>query len=556
MDGLDKIKSQLDLWESRHGLKNAGARPEVRTGSGAIAIKPLYSPVDLENTDYLEKIGFPGNSPFTRGIDPEMYRNNPWSIGEYAGFGTAEDSNRRFKYLIEKGQTGGINIALDLPTQLGYDSGNPVSRGEVGRVGVALDSLADIEILFDGIPLDKAKRVFTTANAISPIMLAWIMALAEKQGVDFSKFVISVQNDILKEFVARGTYIYPPEPSIKITTDVIQFCSNNHPLWRSITVCGSHMRQAGANAVQEIAFALSNLIAYVERTIAAGVDIDRLAPTINLQHVAHNDLFEEIAKFRAIRYLWTKIMKNRFHAQNEDSLKARLLVFTAGSTLTAQQPLNNIARVTVQALAAILGGAQVIYTASYDEALATPTEEAVTVAIRTQQILASESNAGCTADPLGGSYFIETLTRQMAGEAEKLMAEIELRGGAVKAIEEGYYQKLISEGAFRFQRQVENGERVVVGVNQYQEEEDREVEIFEIDPEVEQRQIDRLKELKRTRDNREVVQKLKDLESKARGKANLIPTMLEVVKTYATIEEICDVLRGVYGTYEPGITKI
>lgn len=550
------LEAQQSWKEGKYGPRVpecAGYQKEVPTGSGAVAVKSLYTPVDLSGAGYLDSVGFPGEYPFTRGIDPLMYRGTPWTIGEYAGFGTAEDSNRRYKYLIEHGQTGGVSIALDLPTQLGYDSDHELAEGEVGRVGVAIDTLRDVEILFDGIPLDKAGRVFTTANAISPIMLGWLMAVAEKQGVSPDSFVISIQNDIIKEFVARGTYIFPIGPSVRVATDVIEFCANRHPMWRSITVCGSHMRQAGADAVQEIAFAIANAKAYIQEALQRGIDIDRIAPTITLQLVAHNDLFEEVSKFRAVRRLWANLMRETFQARDPASYKVRCLVFTAGSTLTAQQPLNNVVRIAVQALAGVLGGAEVIYTASFDEALATPSEEAVRIAVRTQQILAEESNVAAAVDPLGGSYYVEWLTNELFEKAMAYIREIDRNGGAISAVEEGYYQKHIAEGAYRQQQEIESGKRAVVGVNKHRlGDEERGINILEVDPVVEERQKKKLLEVKRARENEEVKVRLRAVESAARRGDNLVKPVYEAVKAYATGGEICDVLRDIFGEYDAG----
>lgn len=554
MDDRQKILEALNRWKEQTYYPRIAGYPEFKreilTGSGAASVKSLYTPLDLDRINYLESIGFPGEYPCTRGIDPLMYRGALWTIGEYAGFGTAEDSNQRYKYLIEHGQTGGINIALDLPTQLGYDSDDELAEGEVGRVGVALDTLRDVEILFAGLPLNRVGRVFTTANAISPIMLSWLMALAEKQGVPLDSFVVNIQNDILKEFVARGTYIFPIRPSVGVATDVIEFCATRYPMWRSITVCGSHMRQAGADAVQEIAFALANAKAYILEAMKRGVEIDYLAPTITLQLVAHNDFFEEISKLRAVRKLWAVLLKETFHARNPESYRLRLLVFTAGSTLTAQQPLNNIVRVAVQALAAALGGAQVIYTASYDEALATPTEEAVRIAMRTQQILGEESNIAAVIDPLGGSYYVEWLTNELFEKAMNYIAEIDGKGGAITAIEEGHYQKYIAEGAYRQQREIESGKRVVVGVNKYQlDSEEREIGILEVNPIVEEKQKRNLQGVRKTRDNTEVKRRLRALESSARKGQSLIIPVYEAVRSYASVGEICSVLRDVFGEH-------
>jgi len=520
-------------------------QPEFRTSSGII-ILPVYAPEDLPEFDYLDKLGYPGEYPFTRGVQPTMYRGRLWTMRQYAGFGTAEESNQRYRYLLQQGQTG-LSVAFHLPTQVGYDSDHPMSRGEVGKVGVAIDTLDDMEVLFKGIPLDKVS-VSMTINATAAIILAMYIALAKKQGVELTKLEGTIQNDILKEYIARGTYIFPPRPSMRLTTDIFAYCSKYMPRWNTISISGYHMREAGATAAQEIAFTLANGIAYVETAMGAGLNVDQFAGRLSFFFSAHNNLFEEVAKFRAARRMWAKIMRDRFGAKDPRSLMLRFHTQTAGCTLTAQQPYNNIVRVTIQALAAVLGGTQSLHTNSFDEAYATPSEEAVTIALRTQQILAHESGVSEVVDPLGGSYFVESLTDSLENQALEYMERIEKLGGAVTAIEQGFQQKEIQESAYQHQRAVDNGETVIVGVNKYVSESPKIPRLLRVGPEVEQKQKQRLKYVRQTRDNHKVVKTLKNLEDVSRSQENIMPALIECVEAYATIGEICDILRQTFGT--------
>jgi len=508
--------------------------------------------LDAQENDYIKDLGFPGEYPFTRGIQPTMYRGRLWTMRQYAGFGTAEESNERYKFLLSQGQTG-LSVAFDLPTQIGYDSDHPMAQGEVGKVGVAIDSLKDMEILFDGIPLDQVSTSMTI-NAPAAILLAMYIAVAEKQGVSPEKLSGTIQNDILKEYVARGTYIFPPEPSMRLITDIFEFCSRNVPKWNTISISGYHIREAGATAVQEVAFTLANGIAYVEAAIKAGLDVDDFAPRLSFFFNAHNDLLEEVAKFRAARRLWAKIMKERFKAKNPRSMMLRFHTQTAGSTLTAQQPDNNIVRVAIQALAAVLGGTQSLHTNSRDEALALPTEESVRIALRTQQIIAYESGVTETVDPLAGSYYVEHLTNLIEQKAMEYIQKIDELGGAPKAIEKGYIQQEIQDSAYRYQQEIESGRRIVVGVNKFQIEEEPPKNLLKVNPEVEKIQRKKLEVLRATRDNIAVKSALEELSCKAKTSENLMPSIINCVKVYATLGEISDTLRGVFGEYKPTVT--
>jgi len=521
------------------------------TGSN-MEVEPLYTPLDVKETDYLEKIGFPGQYPFTRGVQPTMYRGRLWTMRQYAGFATAEESNKRYKYLLEQGQTG-LSVAFDLPTQIGYDSDHPLAQGEVGKVGVAVDSLQDMEILFDGIPLDKVSTSMTI-NAPAAILLAMYIAVAEKQGVSSDKLKGTIQNDILKEYIARGTYIFPPEPSMRIITDIFEFCSKHVPKWNTISISGYHIREAGATAVQEVAFTLADGIAYVEAAIKAGLDVDEFAPRLSFFFNAHNDLLEEVAKFRAARRLWARIMKERFKAKKDKSMMLRFHTQTGGSTLTAQQPDNNIVRVTLQALAAVLGGTQSLHTNSRDEALALPTEDSVRIALRTQQIIAYESGVAETVDPLAGSYYVEHLTDRIEQQAMEYIEKIDKLGGAPKAIEKGYIQQEIQDSAYNYQKEIESGKRIIVGVNKFKIQETPPKDLLKVDPRVGELQAKKLKQLKENRDNLRVKQTLEALREAAKGQTNLVPPIIECVKSYATLGEICDVLREVFGEYKPSIS--
>ncbi|WP_372589236.1 methylmalonyl-CoA mutase family protein [Fervidobacterium pennivorans subsp. shakshaketiis] len=511
-------------------------------------IKRVYTPEDIQDLDYVEDLGFPGDYPYTRGVQPTMYRARFWTMRQYAGFGTAEESNKRYKYLLQQGQTG-LSVAFDLPTQIGYDSDDPMAEGEVGRVGVAIDSLEDMEILFDGIPLDQVSTSMTI-NSTAMILLAMYIAVAEKQGVSQDKLSGTIQNDILKEYIARGTYIYPPEPSMRLITDIFEYCSKYMPKWNPISISGYHIREAGSTAVQEVAFTLADGIAYVEAAMKKGLDPNVFGKRLSFFFAAHNNFLEEIAKFRAARRLWAKIMKNRFGVTDPDAMKLRFHTQTGGSTLTAQQPLNNIIRVTIQALAAVLGGTQSLHTNSYDEALGLPTEESARIALRTQQIIAYESGVADTIDPLGGSYVVEAMTNEIEKRAMEYIEKIDQMGGMVKAIESGYVQKEIHESAYKHQLAVEKGEEIIVGVNKFQIEEDlKQTQILKVDPELEKKQKERLKKLKERRDNEKVKKLLNKIKEVAATDENLFPYVLEAVKAYATVGEISNALREVFGEY-------
>ena len=520
---------------------------ERRTDSG-IEVKPVYRPEDLgEYFDYSERLGDPGEYPYTRGVYPGMYRARPWTMRQYAGFGSARETNARFKYLIENGQTG-LSVAFDLPTQMGRDSDHELSVGEVGKVGVAIDSLLDMRDLFEGVPL-KDVSTSMTINATAAILLLLYALVAEEQGVKPQDVTGTTQNDILKEYLARGTYIYPPGPSIRITTDTFAYCAKELPRWNSISISGYHIREAGSTAVQELAFTLSNAIAYVEAAIRAGLEVEEFAPRLSFFFNAHNDLFQEVAKYRAARRMWAAIMKERFGASDERSMKLRFHTQTAGSSLTAQQAENNIARTTVQALAAILGGTQSLHTNALDEALALPTEKSARIALRTQQILAHEAGLTDTADPLAGSYYVEALTDAVEEEAWEYIRRVDALGGSVPAIEERFMQREIEESAFRYQREVENGERIVVGVNRYESDEDPDVELHSVDESIRERQTERLEELRQSRDSAAVERALARVRAAAEGSDNLLYPIKEALSNLATVGEVSDALRDVFGEY-------
>ncbi len=545
------IRKELNRWE-RTTLQRAVSKFPERESSfkttSDIELKRLYTPIDIKDTDYLNDIGFPGEFPFTRGVQPTMYRGRLWTMRQYAGFATAEETNKRYKYLLDHGQTG-LSVAFDLPTQIGYDSDHPMAEGEVGKVGVAIDTLKDMEILFDDIPLDKVSTSMTI-NATAAIILAMYVAVAEKQGVKSEALQGTIQNDILKEYVARGTYIFPPRESMRIVTDIFSFCKDYLPRWNTISISGYHMREAGCNAVQEVAFTLSDAIAYVNAAIQAGLDVDSFASRLTFFFCCHNNFLEEIAKFRAARRLWAKIMKERFNARREESLMLRFHTQTAGCTLTAQQPENNVIRVALQALAAVLGGTQSLHTNSKDEAYALPTEESVMVALRTQQIIAYESGVADIVDPLGGSYAIESLTNEIEKRSWEYIERIEEMGGAIKAIESGYIQDEITESAYQYQREIETKKRIIVGLNQFKTKDEPLKNILKIRPEVERFQKEKLQRVKRERNNKLVKEKLANLKEIANGKDNLVPPILEAVKVYATVGEISDTLREVFGEYK------
>lgn len=547
----DTIKLARERWEKKVLKEWVRTHPESRetfqTRSG-IPVERLYTPTTPDG-NYLENVNFPGQYPFTRGVNPTMYRSQPWVMGLYSGYATAEEANLRFRYLLEQGQTG-FSIALDLPTQMGLDSDDPKATGEVGRVGVAIDSLNDIESLFHGIPMEKVRQIRTTANSIGPIAAAMIIAFAEKNGIAPNSIRFLIQNDVLKEYISRGTYIFSPRPSVKLAVDVIEHCALHLPEWTPMAVCGYHIRDTGSTAAQELALTLANAIAYVEEALRRGLHIDSFASKLYLFLASDIDLLEEVAKFRAARRLWARMMKERFGAKSPDSTRLNIFAYTLGGTLTAQQPLNNIVRVTIEALAAVLGGVQTLATSSYDEALGLPTEEAVTLSLRTQQIIAGESGVTNTVDPLGGSYAVEALTDGMEREVKEILARIEARGGAVACIERGTIQMELSDTAYSYQKQVDNGFRTVVGVNCYKTENTTRFKPSTMNEDVEPKQIARLQRLKSRRDEKVVRSSLKALEEAAREDRNTIPATVEAVKAYATVGEICDALRRVYGAYQ------
>ncbi|HOG52788.1 MAG TPA: methylmalonyl-CoA mutase family protein [Bacillota bacterium] len=549
----DKVRETTERWykevyEPSVADPKRKERRDVFETSSSIPIKPLYTPADLEGKDY-DELGFPGEFPFTRGVQPTMYRGRFWTMRQYAGFASAEESNKRYKMLLESGQTG-LSVAFDLPTQIGYDSDNEISAGEVGKVGVAIDSLADMETLFDGIPLDKVSTSMTI-NAPAAVLLAMYIAVGEKQGVSSKELDGTIQNDILKEYAARGTYIYPPHPSMRLITDIFAYCKDNVPKWNTISISGYHIREAGSTAVQEVAFTLADGIAYVEAAVKAGLNVDEFAPRLSFFFNSHNEFLEEIAKFRAARRLWAKIMRDRFGAKNPRSLMLRFHTQTAGCTLTAQQPDNNIVRVTIQALAAVLGGTQSLHTNSKDEALALPTEESVRIALRTQQIIAYESGVCDTVDPLAGSYYLESLCDSIEKQAADYIKRIDEMGGAVRAIENGFIQREIEEASYKYQMSIESGDRVVVGLNKFQIKEGSPKGLLRVDEAVRRSQIAKIAVVKAKRDQKGVDAALKALEDAARGTDNLMPPILAAVKQYATLGEICDVMRKVFGEYKP-----
>jgi methylmalonyl-CoA mutase N-terminal domain/subunit len=552
---VERIQQQKSQWEKTTLDKTLQRFPERRTTfrtESGIPVERIFTPEDAE-TDYARDLGFPGEYPFTRGVQPTMYRGRFWTMRQYAGFGSALETNARYQYLLEQGQTG-LSVAFDLPTQIGYDSDDPMAAGEVGKVGVAISSLKDMERLFDNIPLDKVSTSMTI-NAPAAVLLAMYVAVARKQGVDARKLRGTVQNDILKEYIARGTYIYPPGPSMRLITDLFRYCQDQVPQWNTISISGYHIREAGSTAVQEVAFTLTNAIAYVQAALDAGLAVDHFAPRLSFFFNAHNNLLEEVAKFRAARRLWARIMRERFGARDPHSWRLRFHTQTAGSMLTAQQPENNVVRVTLQALAAILGGTQSLHTNSRDEALSLPTEESVQIALRTQQVLAHESGVADTIDPLAGSYLVENWTNEIERRAVDYIDKIDALGGALRAIEQGYIQREIQESAYRWQRAVDEGDKVVVGVNRFEAQEEAngeaiELALLRVDPAVGERQISRLRKLREQRDNEAVQTALSRLEAGARGTDNLVPLILEAVETYATLGEICSVMRQVFGEYQ------
>lgn len=528
--------------------KHPERKAEFTTSSG-ITVERAYDPDSIAGDDFEEKLGYPGQYPFTRGVQPTMYRGRYWTMRQYAGFGDAEESNERYKYLISQGQTG-LSIAFDLPTQIGYDSDDPMSMGEVGKVGVAIDSLADMEVLFDGIPLDKVSTSMTI-NASAAVLLAFYIVAAERQGVSPDQLKGTIQNDVLKEYAARGTYIFPPAPSMRLITNIFEYCSKNLPQWNTISISGYHIREAGSTAAQEVAFTLADGIAYVDAAIKAGMDVDSFAGRLSFFFNAHNNLLEEVAKYRAARRIWAKIMKERFHAKKERSMMLRFHTQTGGSTLTAQQPDNNIIRVTIQTLAAVLGGTQSLHTNSRDEALSLPTEDSVRIALRTQQIVAYESGVADTVDPLAGSYYVESLTDQIEEKVWEYIRKIDEMGGAVKAIEQGYIQKEIADSSYAYQKAVEDGSQVVVGVNKFTVKEEGKKERMVIDNTIAEKQVQKIKAVKEKRDAQAAAQALAALRAAAATEENLMPYIIDCARKWCTEGEICNELRAVFGEYRP-----
>ncbi|HVM09549.1 MAG TPA: methylmalonyl-CoA mutase family protein [Acidimicrobiales bacterium] len=520
-----------------------------RTTDSGIEIKPVYRPDDLADWSYEEQLGEPGAYPYTRGVYPTMYRGRPWTMRQYSGFGTAEATNDRWKLLLASGSTG-LSCAFDLPTQMGYDSDHARAEGEVGKVGVAIDSLDDMRLLLADLPLDQITTSMTI-NATSSILLLLYQLVAEENGIPSEKLGGTIQNDILKEYVARGTYIYPPRPSMRIITDIFAYCQKHLPQWNTISISGYHIREAGSTAVQEIAFTIANGIAYVEAAIEAGLDVDEFAPRLSFFWNAHNNFFEEIAKFRASRRMWARIMTDQFAAKSEKSKLLRFHTQTGGSTLTAQQPENNLMRVTIQALAAVLGGTQSLHTNGFDEALGLPTQRAAKLALRTQQVIASESGVVDTADPLAGSFFVESLTDEIEKAAWQYLEKIRSMGGAVAAIEAGYMQDEITQAAYDYTKSIDNGDRVIVGVNKYVDDQPEPAEVFPIDPELQRQQVARTQKVRAERDQAAVDAALADVEAAARGTQNLLYPMKDALNAKATLGEVSDVLRGVLGVYQP-----
>ncbi len=553
---MDDLTRAREEWEKRTlepTLRRFPERQERFETLSGIPLDRIYTPADVP-VDYLQDLGFPGEYPFTRGVQPTMYRGRLWTMRQYAGYATAEESNARYRYLLAQGQTG-LSVAFDLPTQLGYDADDPLASGEVGKVGVSISSLDDMRVLFNGIPLDQISTSMTI-NAPAAILLAMYIAVAKEQGVDPKRLRGTVQNDILKEYIARGTYIFPPRPSMRLVTDLIRYCATEVPEWNTISISGYHIREAGSTAVQEVAFTLANGIAYVQAAMEAGLDVDVFAPRLSFFFNAHNDFLEEVAKFRAARRLWARIMRERFGAKDPRSCMLRFHTQTAGCTLTAQQPELNVIRVTLQALAAVLGGTQSLHTNSLDEALWLPTEESVRIALRTQQIIAHESGVANTVDPLAGSYVVEYLTNEIERQAQAYIEKIDAMGGVLVAIERGYIQQEIADAAYRYQQAVEKGERIVVGVNAYQiEEEARRLKRLVVDPAVEARQRERLAALRARRDSERASAMLARVEAAARAPDEmLMPLFIAAVEADCTLGEICGVLRRVWGEYRPPAT--
>ena len=554
-------KHDIEKWRETYlaaDYEKRGRRREKFLTDSQVEQDDVYTAESLDaiGFDEARDLGLPGQFPYTRGINPSMYRAQHWIMGQYAGFGAPKDTNQRFKYLLDQGQTG-LAIALDLPTQLGYDSDHEDALGEVGKAGVAISSLRDLEEIFDGIPLSRAAQIFTTANAISPVILAMFLVLGKKQGLDPKEFKLVTQNDVLKEFVARGAYIFPPKESIRFNTDVVEYCVENCPHFRPIVVCGSHMRQGGATAVMELAFLLSNAKAYIKAIMERGIDIDEVAPSMEIQLACPMYLFEEIGKYRALRRMWARMLKDEYGAKKPESLQAFIRVYTTGYTMTAQQPLLNVIRVTIEALSAILGGCQSLSCSAMDEVLSLPSQEAAHIALMTQHVLAQESGVADVADPLGGSYLIESLTSRIESEAGRIMQTIDSLGGAEAAIDRGYYQKLSRENAYEYQKEIDQGTRKIVGLNYFQRpEEEISIEAFKSDPELYKERIALMKEVRKNRDNQAVKAGLARLEEVARSGGNTVPVLVECVEQYATMGEIFDVLRGVFGEFQKGFEHL
>jgi len=553
-DDLAEIREGREEWESETlgpTLDRFGERREsFETDTGGQSVDRLYTPDDVSDLDYDDDLGYPGEDPYTRGVYPTMYRGRLWTMRQYAGMGTAEETNERFNYLLDEGQTG-LSMAFDLPTQMGYDSDAAMAEGEVGKSGVAIDTLADMETVFDGIPLDEVSTSMTI-NAPASVLLAMYIAVGDRQGVDREELRGTIQNDILKEYIARNTYIFPPEPSMRVITDIFEFCADETPKFNTISISGYHIREAGATAAQEIAFTLGDGIEYVETALDAGLDVDEFAPQLSFFFNAHNNVLEEVAKFRAARRMWATIMEERFDTEDPKSKQLKFHTQTAGSTLTAQQIDNNIVRVAYQALAAVLGGTQSLHTNGKDEALSIPTEDSVRTALRTQQILAHESGAADTIDPLAGSYYVESLTDDIEEEARELLDEVDSKGGMREAVEDQWVQRQIQDVAFDRQQEIEDGDRTIVGVNEFEVDEEPEVDIEDVTEDDEQRQIASLDDVKADRDEAAVEAALDALADAAEGDENVMPYIVDAVKAYASVGEICNTLRDVFGEHEPG----
>jgi len=547
------LPQTYDHWLEEHGKELQDSRKKSFESSSGILVETLYTPEHLQHAgwDYQRDVGYPGQVPYTRGFTPGGYRQHLWKMEMYAGFGSAEEANERYRYLMSQGSTGGVSIALDLPTQIGYDSDHVMARDEVGQIGVALTSLDDVERVFDGIPLDQVGHIFSTANCIGPIVCAWLLALYEKRGTPTADCIVQLQNDPIKEYIARGTQFLPIESAVKLTTDMIEYCRTAAPEWLPISISGSHMKQAGATCVQEAAFTICNGITYVESCLARGMKIDDFGHVIELHFCTEMDFFEEVAKYRAVRKVWARLVRERFGGTTAKAQHFRLHAATSGRPLTAQQPLNNIARITLQALAQILGGCEQTRTASFDEALGIPTQEAARTSIRANQIIAYETGIPDTVDPLGGSYYLENLTLEYEKRIDSIIAQVDKMGGSLAAVKDGFFQRALAQGAYREQCAVESGEQVVVGVNRFQSEEGQPVPTFKVDPGAADRQIAKLKQVRERRDAQAVAKSLQRLKEDCQAKRNIMPATLECVKAYATIGEIADVWREVFGVYVP-----